>query len=140
MEVIQCKCGCGTELTKHDKYGRIRSYISGHNGKKYDDPNEYRKKWVRNNRESVNKARQKRHRKRKIKLIQLYTDGKCKKCNIKYDGTNGSIFQFHHMNPENKLFAISTGYEKTFKLLCEEVQKCELYCGNCHLLLHLGEY
>lgn len=30
---IKCRCGCGTEFYKFDKYGRLRRFISGHNKK-----------------------------------------------------------------------------------------------------------
>lgn len=29
--IIICKCGCGISLSKYDKYGRPRDFISGHN-------------------------------------------------------------------------------------------------------------
>ncbi len=140
MDVVKCRCGCGKELTTNDKYGRVREYISGHNNRKYDDPNEYRKRWVRDNRKIVNKARRKRLKKRKIELMSLYTDNKCVSCGVEYNGKNGVIFQFHHIIPENKKFVIGSNLEKPFDILCEEVQKCDLYCANCHFILHIGEY
>lgn len=29
--IIQCKCGCGSEFLKFDKYKRPRQFVSGHN-------------------------------------------------------------------------------------------------------------
>lgn len=29
--IIQCTCGCGCTLSKYDKYGRPRRFITGHN-------------------------------------------------------------------------------------------------------------
>lgn len=30
-EIIECACGCGSELLRFDDHGRPRSYVSGHN-------------------------------------------------------------------------------------------------------------
>ena len=32
---IQCACGCGKRLLPYDRMGRERSFINGHNVKKY---------------------------------------------------------------------------------------------------------
>lgn len=32
--IVNCACGCGAELTARDKSGRVRFYVSGHNGRK----------------------------------------------------------------------------------------------------------
>lgn len=38
---------------------------------------------------------------RKVEAI-LYKGGKCAACGIEYNGENGAIFDFHHINPEEK--------------------------------------
>ena len=43
--VISCACGCGTTLKAVDEYGRPQSYINGHNGRKYEDPKQYKREW-----------------------------------------------------------------------------------------------
>ena len=46
--MIDCKCGCGEQLLEVDDFGRKRSYISGHNGRKYDRDDKWvhKKAWV----------------------------------------------------------------------------------------------
>lgn len=142
MDVIKCACGCGKDLDKKDKYDRIRKYISGHNNRKYDHDDKYavKKAWVKRNRKSVNLARQKRRIKRKQKILVEYTNKQCNICGIKYDGKNGAIFHFHHINPEEKEAAISVLLEYSEEKLLTEIEKCELLCSNCHLILHNGKY
>lgn len=137
MEKIKCKCGCGKIIDKFDKYGRERKYISGHNGRKYKDPLEYKK--VYNNKPKT-KARKteyryyKRHE-RKIELIK-YKGGQCKICDIKFNN-NSEIFDFHHRVSINKKFGISGNVmEMSIENLKSEVDKCDLVCSNCHRTIH----
>lgn len=30
-ELVRCECGCGAEMTRYDRYGRPRRFVSGHN-------------------------------------------------------------------------------------------------------------
>ena len=46
---ILCGCGCGETLKSLDKWGRPRSYVSGHNGRKYQDPLQYKREWLERN-------------------------------------------------------------------------------------------
>ena len=41
--------------------------------------------------------------------------------------------EFHHVNPDDKLFQISGGniYRK-IDVILDEIQKCILLCSNCH--------
>jgi hypothetical protein len=51
----------------------------------------------------------------------------------------GSL-EFHHIDPETKLFDVSIGIahfkQITLQQLLEEVDKCILLCKRCHLKLH----
>ena len=76
----------------------------------------------------------------KKELIE-YKNGKCSICGIEYNGENGAIFDFHHVNSEEKEFnpkrLINNGLtEKALK----ELDKCILVCSNCHRLLHNSKY
>ncbi len=51
---IDCECGCGTKIKDKDKYGRDKTYVSGHNTKKYDDPLEYKRQYLIRNRDKHN--------------------------------------------------------------------------------------
>lgn len=62
--------------------------------------------------------------------------GKCTRC-----GFNGDIasFEFHHKNSSEKDFAIGNVANKSWRVIKEEVSKCELLCSNCHRSHHSGE-
>ena len=63
-----------------------------------------------------------------------YKGGKCEIC-----GYNKCIaaLEFHHINPEEKDFAISnSNIYKNIEALKQEIDKCMLVCANCHRELH----
>jgi predicted HNH restriction endonuclease len=65
-----------------------------------------------------------------IKLLGGVCDN-CKK------GFPVSVFDFHHINPKEKKFAISNEItNKSMKELIVEAKKCILLCANCHRILH----
>jgi hypothetical protein len=73
-------------------------------------------------------------RKTKQKLID-YKGGKCEICGYNKDCL--SSFHFHHKNPDEKSFAISSkGITRKLELLKQEVDKCQLLCANCHAEVH----
>lgn len=74
-----------------------------------------------------------RHR-QKEKAID-YLGGKCFLCG--YDKCNKALV-FHHINKENKKYALSTGWEKSFEKLKTEIDKCVLLCNRCHEEVHDG--
>ena len=61
-----------------------------------------------------------------------------------YYRKNGTLvlrsLEFHHLDPESKLFDISNGITYTRKVWLEqlllEVDKCQLLCISCHAKLH----
>jgi len=73
---IECACGCGKKTKDLDRYGRPKRYINGHNGRKYDDPTQYKREWNHRNRPARQEYKKQYHRQRKIKLI-LTKGGKC---------------------------------------------------------------
>lgn len=70
----------------------------------------------------------------KYKLI-LAREGKCECCG--YD-KNIAALEFHHINPEDKLFTLDarTIERKHDDEIIEEFNKCKLLCANCHSELH----
>ena len=66
--------------------------------------------------------------------------GRCTECSMFYNGQNGAAFQFHHVNPENKVASISRLLGRSYKRLKEELDKCVLICANCHSILHGTKY
>lgn len=77
----------------------------------------------------ITRIRRYRNKKRGIE----YLGGKCIKC-----GFNGcmSAFDFHHVDWEDKDFAISQCGNKSWFILKKELDKCILLCANCHRKEH----
>lgn len=69
--------------------------------------------------------------KRKLKAVE-YKGGKCEMCG--YD-KNISALEFHHLDPNQKDFAIS-GNKCGWNDLQKELDKCIMVCANCHRELH----
>ncbi len=81
-------------------------------------------------------AVQRKRYKLKHDLIE-YKGGKCEICG--YNKCESAL-EFHHLNPEEKEFAISSkGYTRSFELCKKEVDKCILVCANCHREIHENE-
>ena len=144
-EEIECECGCGERLLNKDDYGRTRNFISGHNRRRRNDGQTAKQRYYAINKiEAKARARvAKTPRARRIKgELVVLKGGKCLHCSITYDGNNACIFQFHHQNPAEKLFNITTGTisNKNMKDILKEVEKCVLLCANCHALHHGGGY
>lgn len=47
-----------------------------------------------------------------------------------------SALQFHHLNPEEKDFAISRMKVNNWGKIVDELRKCICVCGNCHREIH----
>ena len=81
-----------------------------------------------------------RARNAKIKAIQI-KGGKCSICGLEYNGKNATVFDFHHINSNEKEFnpkrVLNSGL--TDRALAE-LNKCILVCSNCHRMIHNTEY
>jgi hypothetical protein len=65
----------------------------------------------------------------------VYKGSKCIVCG--YDRCTRAL-QFHHLDPEIKLFAIGGNLLRKWSDVQAELDKCVLICGNCHAELHAG--
>lgn len=75
-----------------------------------------------------------RKRKKLKKDLVEYKGGKCERCGY---SKCVSALDFHHKDPSQKDFALSrNGHTRSWKLLKEEADKCELVCSNCHREIH----
>jgi len=87
-----------------------------------------RKRCKKCNYDSLNKTR------KKYKQILVdYKGGKCEICG--YDKCMDAL-DFHHINPEEKDFTISSSHNNNIEKLKGEVDKCILVCANCHREIH----
>lgn len=71
----------------------------------------------------------------KRKLVE-YHGGKCVRCG--YDKFYGAL-TFHHRDPNEKEFKISTANILGWDKLLAESEKCDLLCLNCHAEEHFDE-
>lgn len=55
-----------------------------------------------------------------------YLGGQCVYCSTSQN------LQFHHINPNKKLFDISVGWNCKESKFWDEIKKCELRCEFCH--------
>lgn len=73
---------------------------------------------------------------RRIKeALTLAMGGECAACGLE---THQAVYDFHHMDPNQKDLNIS-GSTRSFASLTKEASKCILLCANCHRLHHAGE-
>ena len=80
------------------------------------------------------------YRERRAKLI-VYKGGRCEKCGLEYDGTNGCQFSFHHLGLDVKITNLTVpNMGKPWRFLKNEADKTQLLCLNCHAPHHSKEY
>jgi len=63
-----------------------------------------------------------------------YKGGKCEVCG--YSRCHRAL-KFHHLNPAEKEFSISSSF-RYWDAIKAELDKCILVCGNCHDEIHAG--
>lgn len=140
--LVECKCGCGALIKSKDRYGRTKKYINGHNGRKYQEENQYKREWNHRHRQERYEYKRSFVANRKMKLL-LMLGGECKSCGIKATKENIAIFDFHHRNPDEKEFNLgqNTIGNIAFERVKKEAKKCDILCSNCHRLYHfkMGE-
>jgi len=97
---------------------------------------QYRQYYIIYNKEIRNVRSREIYRENKIKAID-YLGNKCLDCSVEYNGKNICIFQFHHINTKEKECIIGELLRLlNWKKIKNELNKCELLCGNCHALRH----
>lgn len=61
----------------------------------------------------------------------------CQRCGYKEDSC---ALEFHHLNPDEKLFTIGRRPSVARSKLDEEIAKCCILCSNCHkVITHRSE-
>lgn len=75
-------------------------------------------------------------RRKKIRQMALeYKGGRCERCG--YDRCSEAL-EFHHISSSVKDFSVSSrGYTRSWKRVKEELDKCILFCANCHREIHV---
>jgi hypothetical protein len=75
------------------------------------------------------KCRSKKIRNLNKKQAIEYLGGKCSGCGYNKCTT---VLEFHHKDPNTKSFTLAGNWDKSWKVLKEELDKCILVCANCH--------
>lgn len=79
----------------------------------------------------------KRRRVLKLKAVEKL-GGKCMICG--YNRYQGGL-DFHHIDPNDKEFAISgSGFSRSWARVEKEIKKCLLVCANCHREIEAKAY
>lgn len=92
-----------------------------------------KRRYYLKNKELIIQKNQERKIVLKIKCID-YLGGSCNRCKLNVDCLD--VYCFHHRNPLDKDFSLSTRRTSTFEAIKSELDKCELLCSNCHRKEH----
>jgi hypothetical protein len=78
----------------------------------------------------------------KDKIKELLDIEKSKGCHYCPESTPECL-DFHHRNPKDKKYSVSTmlffGHNHTIEKVKAELEKCIVICANCHRKLHAGK-
>lgn len=97
----------------------------------------YQREYYKKNKEKVATS-SKRQSKEKLEYIKsIKKDLQCCVCGE----SSIEVLDFHHRNALEKDYTISTMAHRRFskKRILEEINKCDVYCANCHRKLHYKE-
>ena len=76
---------------------------------------------------------------RRKKLREMARDHKGGKCIICGYSKCQRALSFHHLNPKEKDFDLSSrGLTRSWERIKNEIDKCVLLCANCHMEVHDG--
>jgi hypothetical protein len=82
-----------------------------------------------------NKYCSERWKNRKIDAI-IYKGSSCVDCGISYPNIPYPVFDFHHLDPNQKDFDWSKMRVRSWDIIINELDKCVLLCSNCHRIRH----
>lgn len=72
---------------------------------------------------------------RKLEAIN-YKGNECEDCKLHINNTHYSVFEFHHLIPNEKDYDWTKLRLKSNKAIQEELDRCALLCANCHRVRH----
>ena len=91
--------------------------------------------WYRDNRAERQLAANTRNQKRKREIVDHFGD-KCLDCKLTYPQY---VYQFHHLDPNEKDVNPSYALNKRPTEMWKELNKCVMLCANCHMIRHHGK-
>ena len=75
------------------------------------------------------KERDTLHRER---INSIKAQNGCNRC----DENDHRCLDFHHIDPTTKVFVIGNNIKRSWVVLEQEIEKCEILCANCHRKHH----
>jgi predicted HNH restriction endonuclease len=93
---------------------------------------EYQRDYRSANRNSISSKNKEKRIDRRTQAIKML-GGCCSACKGVFDSI---VYDFHHLDPDKKEFAISEKALVSEERYFAEVEKCVLLCANCHRLEH----
>ena len=111
-----------------------RAYKKEYYKNNIEEQKAYNKQYYESNREGLSvKQREKRYE-RNLMLFK-HKGSECAHCKIS-EPDHLQIYDYHHIDPTTKLYAISIILEGPLDRLLVEAAKCLLLCSNCHRKEH----
>lgn len=95
----------------------------------------YQKKYRAANRDKVSLAMRTKRENRLVAAIE-HLGGKCSRCGGVFPSC---VYDFHHVNRDEKEFTIGENMLVGEKRFWDEINKCVLLCSNCHRIVHKEE-
>ncbi len=97
----------------------------------------YRRDWYYRNREHALSKIDERVKSLKDWMKDYKSNLKCEKCQM----DNPACLTFHHINPKEKEITLARAAHNgwSIKRMLKEIQKCQVLCSNCHMILHSEE-
>lgn len=94
------------------------------------------RQWYRDNSEVVHARRKRQYDAIQAKIQEYKVETGCAFC----DETYHRCLQFHHTDPSVKEYNLSDVATKgyTWNKAMNEIKKCIVVCGNCHVKVHDG--
>ena len=90
----------------------------------------YAKAYQKANREELKAKRDERNL-----MIFNYKGAECNHCGLS-EPKHLEIYDYHHVDPDTKLYSVSNILKGPIERLRTEVDKCLLLCSNCHRKEH----
>jgi len=90
----------------------------------------YAKAYQKANREELKAKRDERNL-----IIFNYKGAECNHCGLS-EPKHLEIYDYHHVDPDTKLYSVSNILKGPIERLKTEVDKCLLLCSNCHRKEH----
>jgi hypothetical protein len=74
---------------------------------------------------------------KKIKINAIkYKGGECVDCKVPYPQYPAAVFEFHHLDPDEKDVNFTKLRLRSWEKITKELDKCVLLCANCHRIRH----